>query len=141
MSPHQRSEVTFKAEIYFKMYTYLLPAVLSSRPLFFLFSFQPFMCVVIFCGNLFVCVFIHTNNLYTHTHTHICIGSSDFCGFFVCLFICFLNRNPFLRNTKSQKQAGEIETVFRLGSCFPFQVKFRVLRVLLGSSQRSSEKF
>lgn len=71
----------------------------------------------------------------THTHTHIHIGGGFFC------FFVFLNRNPFLSNTKSLKQAGEMETVFRLESCFPFQVKFRVLRVLLGSSQRSSEKF
>lgn len=76
----------------------------------------------------------HTHTYITHTHIH--IG-----GVFVFLFCFVLNRNPFLSNTKSLKQAGEIETVFRLESRFPFQVKFRVLRVLLGSSQRSSEKF
>lgn len=38
-----------------------------------------------------------------------------------CLFVCFFfNGNLFLSNTKSQKQAGELEIVFGLGF-FPFR--------------------
>lgn len=39
---------------------------------------------------------------------------------YIYLFVCFFNGNLFLSNTKSQKQAGELEIVFGLGF-FPFR--------------------